>query len=102
MVKLEVVRGLSSDHSDPSSMPKLNFSVKVTPACAADTETEILVACGAPELGFSLLVAHVSIRTGRVFLQVLVVLGTTNHTEVVASGGRGLFGLVLSNTLQTK
>ena len=36
------------------------------------------------------------------FLQVLVVLGATNHTEVVAGGGRGTFGLVLSHALQTE
>ena len=30
-------------------MQKLNFSVIVTPVSAADTETEILVACGKPE-----------------------------------------------------
>ena len=69
------------------STPKLNFSVIVTPACAADTETEVLVACGAPEPG-----------GGQVFLQILVVLGATNHTEVVAGGGWG----TLSHALQTK
>ena len=42
-VKFAVVQGTSSDHSG------LNFSVIVTPACSADTETEILVACGTPE-----------------------------------------------------
>ena len=36
------------------------------------------------------------------FLQVLVVLGTTDHAEVVAGGGRGTFGVVLSHALQTK
>ena len=49
MVKFGVVRGPSSDHSGLGSTPKLNFSVKVTPACAADTQTEVLVARGAPE-----------------------------------------------------
>ena len=78
MVKLGVVRGPSSDHSGLGSTPKLNFSVKVTPACAADTETEVLVACGLPPL-----VGHVSVGGGRVFLQVLVVLGATDHAEVV-------------------
>ena len=69
----------------------------VTPACAA--ETEVLVARGAPERG---LPPHVSIGGGRVFLQVLVVLGATNHAEVVAGGGRGMFGVVLSHALQMK
>ena len=36
------------------------------------------------------------------FLLVLFVLGTTDHAEVVASGGRGSFGVVLSHALQTK
>ena len=44
MVKFGVVRGPSSDHSGLGSTPKLNFSVIVTPACAADMETEVLVA----------------------------------------------------------
>ena len=56
----------------------------------------------APERGLPPLVGHVSIRGGRVFLQVLVVLGATNHAEVVAGGGWGTFGVVLSNALQTK
>ena len=47
-------------------------------------------------------IGHVSVGGGRVFLQVLVKLGATNHTEVVAGGGRGRFGVVLSNALQTK
>ena len=71
----------------------------VTPACAADTETEVLVARGAPERGLPPLVGHVSVGGGRVFL---VVLGAKSHTEVVACGGRGTFGVVLSHTLQTK
>ena len=83
-------------------MPKLKFSVIVTPACAADTETETLVACEIPERGLPPLVGHVSICGGRVFLQVLVVLGATNHAEVDAGGGRGMFGVVLSHALQTK
>ena len=83
-------------------MPKLNFSVIVTPACAADMETEVIVARGAPERGLPPLVGHVSVGCGRVFLQVLVVLGATDHAEVVAGGGRGTFGVVLSHTLQTK
>ena len=74
----------------------------VTPACAADTETEVLVACGAPERSLPPLVGHVSVGCGRVFLQVLVSLGATNHAEVVAGGGRGTFGVVLSHSLQTK
>ena len=41
VVKFGVVRGPSSDHS--GSTPKLNYSVIVTPACAADMETEVLV-----------------------------------------------------------
>ena len=61
MVKFGVVRGPSSDHSGLGSMAKLNFSVIVTPACAVETETEILVACGTPECGFLPLVEHVSI-----------------------------------------
>ena len=100
MVKFGVVRGPSSDHSGLSSTPKLNFSVIVTPACSADTETEVLVARGAPERGLPLLVGQVSVGGGRVFLQVFVVLGATNHAEVVAGGSRGTFGVVLS--LQTK
>ena len=36
------------------------------------------------------------------FLQILVVLGATNHAEVVAGGGRGTFGVVLSHALQMK
>ena len=83
-------------------MPKLNFSVIVTPACAADTQTEVLVARGAPERGLPVLVGHVSVGGGRVFLQVLVVLGATDHAEVVACGGRGTFGVVLSHALQTE
>ena len=66
----------------------------VTPACTADMETEIPVA-----RGFPLLVGHVSVCSGWVFLQTLVLLGATNHAEVVASGSRGM---VLSHTLQTK
>ena len=93
MVKFGVVRGPSSDHSGLGSTPKLNFSVKVTPACAADTQTEVLVARGAPERGLPALVGHVSVGGGRVFLQVLVVLGATDHAEVVACGGRGTFGV---------
>ena len=45
---------------------------------------------------------HVSVCGGLVFLQVLVVLGTTDHAEVVAGGGQGTFGVVLSHALQTK
>ena len=74
----------------------------VTPACAADTETEVLVARGAPERGLHLLVGQVSVGGGQVFLHVLVVLGTTNHAEVVAGGGRGTFRVVLSHVLQMK
>ena len=61
------------------------------------------MARGAPERGPPPLVGHVSIGGGRVFLQVLVILGATNHhAEVVAGGGRGRFGVVLSHALQTK
>ena len=102
MVKFGVVRGPSSDHSGLGSTPKLNVSVKVTPACAADTETEVLVAHGTPERGLPPLVGHVSLGGGRVFLQVLVVPGATDHAEVVAGGGRGTLGVVLSHALQTK
>ena len=60
-MKFGVVRGPSSDHSALGSTPKLNFSVIVTPACAADkgdrgtcgtwsTRTWSSSACGA---GFS-------------------------------------------------
>ena len=83
-------------------MPKLNFSVIVTPACAADTETEVLVARAAPEHGLPPLVGHVSVGGGRVFLQVLVVPGATNHAEVVACSGLGTFGVVLSHALLMK
>ena len=57
---------------------------------------------GAPERGLPPLVGHVSVGGGRVFLQVLVVFGATNHAEVVAGGGQGTFGVVLSNALQMK
>ena len=50
-------------------------------------ETKVLVACGTPERGFPQLVGHVSLCRGRVFLQVLVVLGATNHAEAVTGGG---------------
>ena len=102
VVKFGVVRGPSNDHSGLGSMPKLNFSVIVTPACAGDTEKEVLVACGTTERGFPPLVGHASVCGVRVFLQILVVLGTTNHTEVVAGGSQGAFGVVLSHTLQMK
>ena len=102
VVKFEVVRGPSSNHFGLGSTLKLKFIVIVTPACAVDTETEVLVACGRPERGLPQLVGHVSVYGGRVFLQVLVVLGATNHTEVVAGGGRGMFWVVVSHALQTK
>ena len=60
------------------------------------------MARAAPERGLSPLVGHVSVGSGRVFLQVLVVLGATDHAEVVACGGGGTFGVVLSHALQTK
>ena len=91
IVKFGVVRGLSSDHSGLGSMTKLIFSVIVTPACAADTETQVLLACGTPEHGFPLFVRHVSVCGGQVFLQILVVLAATNHAEVVAGGSQGMF-----------
>ena len=103
MVKFGVVRGPSSDQSWLGSTPKLTFSVIVTSACAANMETEVLVACGTPERGLPPLVGHVfSVGSIQVFLQVLVVLGTTNHAEDVAGGGWGTFWVVLSNALQTK
>ena len=60
------------------------------------------MARGALERGLPLLVGHVSVGGGRVFLQVLVVLGATDHAEVVSCGGRGTFRVVLSNALQRK
>ena len=54
---------LASDHSGLGSMPKLKSSVIVTPACAADMEAEVLVACGTPERGFPLLVGLASSDT---------------------------------------
>ena len=60
------------------------------------------MARGAPERGLPLLVEHVSVVGGRVFLQVLVVLCATNHSNVVAGGGRRTFRVVLSHALQTK
>ena len=103
VVKFGVVRGLCHwPVITLGSAQRQHFSVKVTPACAADTETEVLVACGTPERGLPLLVGHVSVGGGWVFLQVLVVLGTTNHAEVVSGGCRGMFGVVLSHALQTK
>ena len=92
LVKFGVVLGPSSDHFGLGSTSKLNFSLKATPACAADMETEVLVAHGAPERGLPPLVGHVSVGSGWVFLQVLVVLGAKNHTVVVAVGDRGTFG----------
>ena len=89
-----------TDHSELGSKPKLNFSVLVTPACAAYMEAELLVACETPELGPPSLVGHVSICCSRLFLQILVVLATTN-TEVVVCGGQGPFGVVLSHSLDT-
>ena len=47
---------------------------------------------------WSSLVGHVSICGGRVFLQVLVVLGATNHADVVAGGGQGTFGVFAMQT----
>ena len=46
------------------------------------------MAHGAPECDLPPLVGHVSIGGGRVFLQVLFVLGATNHAEVIAGGGQ--------------
>ena len=60
------------------------------------------MARGAPERGLPPLVGQVSVGGGRVFLQVLVVIGTKNHTEVVTVGGRGKFGVVLFHALQIK
>ena len=99
-MKFGVVGGLSSDHSGIGSAPKLNFSAIVTPACAADMETEILVACGTPECHLPPLVGQVSVCGGRVFFQVLVVQQTTQRLLPVAA--RGTFGVVLYYALQTK
>ena len=71
-------------HSTLGTTLKLNFSVTVipvtvTPACAADIEAEVLVACGTPECGLPLLVGHISLPCVRVLLQVLVVGGTVAH-----------------------
>ena len=82
--------------------PKLNYIVIVTPACAADTEAEVLVACGTPECDFPLLVGNDSICGGPVFLLILVVLGTKNDTELVAGGGQGTFRVVLSHIMCKK
>ena len=94
VVKFGVVRGPSNDHSGLGSMPKLNFSVIVTPACAADMETEVLVACGTPERGLPPLVGHVSVCGGQVFLQVLVVLGTTMQRLLPVAAGNIQDGVV--------
>ena len=88
---------IKSDHSGLGST--LNFSVTVTLACAANTEAEVLVACGTPERGLPPFVGHVSICCGLVFLQILVVLSPKNHTEGTAGGTQGTFGMVLSHTL---
>ena len=117
VVKFGPFPGRSSDHFGLGSTPKLNFNVIVTPACVADTETEVLMACGTPERGLPPLGGHVSVCAGQIcagqmFLQILVVLGITNHAEVLASGGWGMFGggvvphgvcsgVVLSHTMQT-
>ena len=63
----------------------------VTPAYAGNTETEVLVACGTPKGGFPLVVGHLSVCGCQVFLQILVVLGATNHAEVVARTRSGWF-----------
>ena len=101
MVIFGVVRGQSSDHSGLGSLPKLNLSVTVTPACAADT------ACVTPECVFPPLVGHVSVHCGRVFLQLLV-LGATNHHAYEGSltAGLGLVAVVccavVADELQAK
>ena len=74
----------------------------VVQSLSSETETEVLVARGAPERGLPQLVGHVSVGGGRVFLQVLVVLCANNQAEVVVGGGRGMFGVVLSHSLQKK
>ena len=43
LVKFGVVRGPSSDDSGLGSVEKQNFSMIITPACAADTQVEVLV-----------------------------------------------------------
>ena len=97
VVKFGVVQGLSSHHSGLGSAPKLNYSVIVTPSCAADTETEVIMACGTPECGFPLLVGHVSILCDLVFLQILAVLGATSHAKAVAGHGQETSWVVLSH-----
>ena len=95
LVKFGVVQGPSSDHSGLSLTPKLNFSVIVTPACASDMETGVIVACGTPEHGFPLLEGHFSVCSGWVFLEILVVPGATNHAEfVVVEAGERSGGVV--------
>ena len=62
-------------------MQKLNFSVIVTPACAADME--------------ALLVGHVYVYRGQVFLQINVALGATSHAEVVLVAAGNIGGVVV-------
>ena len=97
MVKFGVVRAQSSDHSGLGSTPKLNFSVIVTPACAADMETKILVACGTAErggAGFRMQCPGVSPDTGCTWCK-----KTMQRLSPVAAWE--LSG-VLPHTLQTK
>ena len=82
-------RPVRNDHARCGSTPKLNFSAIVTPACAADTEAEVIAACGTPE---TFIVGHISLCCGQVLLQILVVLGSTHHVEVIAVGSWRTFG----------
>ena len=98
VLKFGVVQGPSEVITLGSAQPKLNFSVTVTPACAANMEVEVLVACETRECGLPLLVGHVCIRCGLTLLQILLVLVATNHADVVADGSWGTFGVVLPTT----
>ena len=58
-------------------------------------EEEVLVACGTPEHGLPPLVVHVSIRCCLGVSSDTCCTGATNHAEVVAGGGQGMFRVVL-------
>ena len=73
-----------------------------TPPCAADMESEVLVVCRTAECGIPLLVGHVFVCCGWVFIQILVVLGATNPAEVVASGSWGTFGWCCPHAAYTR
>ena len=61
------------------------------PACAADMEAEVVVACGTPECCLPSLVGNISVHSGLVRLQILVVLGSTDHAKLLPVG---MFGEV--------